>query len=66
MNLIAIRAYDLEPGQRVRLPGERRLATVVAIDDRAHPALVIFTDGPSHGCDGCDLIDAEENSEVCA
>jgi hypothetical protein len=65
-SLVAVRAYDLEPGQRVRLPGERRLSTVLDVDTEAHPTLVIRTDDSTYRCESCDLIDAQEDSEVCA
>jgi hypothetical protein len=65
-SLVAVRAYDLEPGQRVRLPGERRLSTVLDVDAASYPTLHIHTDALSYDCDSHDLIDAEESSEVCA
>ncbi len=64
--LVGIRPLDLDTGQRVRIPGTRRLAMVVSVerDEDWTDRIVVHTSDAPFTCSRGDLIDAEEISEV--
>lgn len=64
--LIAVRASDLEPGRRIKVPRARGLAQVIeATADTASGRFTVYTDHGPYICGPHDLIDAEDVSEVC-
>lgn len=65
--LALVRVPDLEPGQRVRMPRQRPLQTVVDVHSEETDAGRVFilnTDVGAYVCEPTDLIDTEVNGEV--
>lgn len=64
-NLVRVRACDLEPGRRVRLPRRRNLQMVVDVTHDEHGTCLVQTDEGVYPCNNHTLIDAEDDtSEV--
>lgn len=66
--LVAVRALDLEPGQRARFPRlpRGRLALIVDVSETDEGACVVSTDEGAYVCQPDDLIDVEDcTAEVC-
>lgn len=63
-DLVATRAGDLVPGQRVRLPRQRDLVTVIDVTIDECGTRIVHTDGGTYPCNNHTLIDAEDGGEV--
>jgi hypothetical protein len=63
--LVRVRAEDLEPGRRVRLPRTRGLALVVSVNIDEHGTCLVDTEEGVYPCAPRDLIDVEDDGEVC-
>lgn len=58
--LVAVRAGDLEPGQRIRLPRRRGLVTVIEVRDDEYGTCLVDTEAGVYPCNHHSLIDAED------
>lgn len=61
-DLVAVRARDLEPGRRVRLPRTRarELVTVIDVTEDDYGTCLVNTEAGVYPCDKNTLIDAED------
>lgn len=60
-DLVLVRAADLEPGRRVRLPRRgRELVTVVDVTEDEYGTCLVHTESGTYPCDKHTLFDAED------
>lgn len=57
---MAVRASDLEPGQRVRLPRTRNLVELISVTQGENGTCLLDTENGTYPCDASTLIDAED------
>lgn len=63
--LVRVRAEDLDPGRRVRLPRSRSLTIVVSVEAVDWTRCAVSTEDGVHVCKRTSLIDAEDDGEAC-
>lgn len=61
--LVRVRADDLEPGRRVRLPRRRGLVVVLDVTEDEFGTYLINTEHGVYSCERYTLIDAEDAGE---
>lgn len=60
-DLVCVRACDLGPGRRVRLPRRgRELVTVVDVTEDEYGTCLVHTDAGTYPCDRNTMFDAED------
>lgn len=61
-DLVGVRACELEPGRRVRMPRTRHLVEVISVTEDEHGTCIIDTELGAYPCQASTLIDAEDDT----